>query len=199
KIITAKAVPLSTPESNQCRAAMRDMPSHEPAAHHTRATSPWVTSTRYKSRWMGSMLRTSAPGGPRRDHGTTLENPGGLHARGCRRRQNRQQFAGLHMLIDFFFALRQARVPVSIPEYLSLIEAIKAEVIEPSVDQFYHLARLSLVKNEAHFDKFDRAFSTYFKGVSEKVDLTREIPLEWLKKRFERELSAADKAAIEAM
>jgi len=103
------------------------------------------------------------------------------------------------MLIDFFFALRQARVPVSIPEYLSLIEAIKAEVIEPSVDQFYHLARLSLVKNEAHFDKFDRAFSTYFKGVSEKVDLTREIPLEWLKKRFERELSAADKAAIEAM
>src|SRR5690606_10590987 len=127
------------------------------------------------------------------------ENPGGLHARGCRRRQNRQQFAGLHMLIDFFFALRQARVPVSIPEYLSLIEAVKAGVIEPSVDQFYHLARLSLVKNEAHFDKFDRAFSTYFKGVSEKVDLTREIPLEWLKKRFERELSAADKAAIEAM
>ena len=67
------------------------------------------------------------------------------------------------MLIDFFFALRAARLPVTIPEYLSLLEAIKADVIEPSVDEFYHLARMSLVKNEAHFDKFDRAFATYFK------------------------------------
>ena len=70
------------------------------------------------------------------------------------------------MLIDFFFALRAARLPVTIPEYLTLLEAIKQDVIEPSVDEFYHLARTTLVKNEAHFDKFDRAFSTYFRGVT---------------------------------
>jgi len=62
------------------------------------------------------------------------------------------------MLIDFFFALRAARLPVTIPEYLSLLDALKRGVIEPSVDQFYHLARMSLVKNETHFDKFDRTF-----------------------------------------
>ena len=103
------------------------------------------------------------------------------------------------MLINFFFALRSARLPVTIPEYLSLLEAIKAEVIEPSVDEFYHLAKITLVKNESHFDKFDRAFGAYFKGVTDSIDLTRDIPLEWLRKHFERELSAEDKAKIEAM
>ena len=103
------------------------------------------------------------------------------------------------MLIDFFFALRAARLPVTIPEYLTLLEAIKQDVIEPSVDEFYHLARTTLVKNEAHFDKFDRAFSTYFRGVTEAVDFGKEIPLEWLRKHFERELSPEDRAKIEAM
>ena len=103
------------------------------------------------------------------------------------------------MLIDFFFALRAARLPVTIPEYLCLLEAIKMEVIEPSVDDFYHLARMTLVKNEAHFDKFDRAFGTYFKGAAESVDLSKDIPLDWLRKHFERELTPEDKAKIEAM
>ena len=103
------------------------------------------------------------------------------------------------MLINFFFALRSARLPVTIPEYLSLLEAIKSDVIGPSVDEFYHLSKMTLVKSEAHFDKFDRAFSAYFRGVSENIDLTRDIPLEWLRKHFERELSAEDKAKIEAM
>ena len=103
------------------------------------------------------------------------------------------------MLIDFFFALRSARLPVTIPEYLGLLEAIKAGLIGPSMDEFYHLARMSLVKNEAHFDKFDRAFSTYFGGKIAAVDLTKDIPLEWLRKQFERELSAEERAAIEAM
>ncbi len=103
------------------------------------------------------------------------------------------------MLIDFFFALRAARLPVTIPEYLTLLEAIKQDVIEPSVDEFYHLARTTLVKNEAHFDKFDRAFSTYFRGVTEAVDFGKDIPLEWLRKHFERELSPEDRARIEAM
>ena len=101
------------------------------------------------------------------------------------------------MLIDFFFALRKARLPVTIPEYLSLIEAIKDGVIGPSVDEFYHLARMTLVKNEAHFDKFDRVFGLYFNGVTEALDLTRELPAEWLRKHFERELSPEEKAKIE--
>ena len=103
------------------------------------------------------------------------------------------------MLIDFFFALRSARLPVTIPEYLGLLEAIKAGLIGPSMDEFYHLARMSLVKNETHFDKFDRAFSTYFGGKIAAVDLTKDIPLEWLRKQLERELSAEERAAIEAM
>jgi uncharacterized protein with von Willebrand factor type A (vWA) domain len=103
------------------------------------------------------------------------------------------------MLIDFFFALRSARLPVTIPEYLTLLEALRDGVIEPSVDDFYHLARITLVKNETHFDKFDRAFSAYFKGVSEAVDLTQGIPLEWLRKHLEKELSPEEMAKIEAM
>ena len=60
------------------------------------------------------------------------------------------------MLIDFFYALRRARLPVTIPEYLTLLDALKQEVISPSIDEFYHLAKLVLVKNEVHFDKFDQ-------------------------------------------
>jgi uncharacterized protein with von Willebrand factor type A (vWA) domain len=103
------------------------------------------------------------------------------------------------MLIDFFYALRAARLPVTIPEYLQLLEALRDEVIEPSVDEFYHLAKLTMVKNEAHFDKFDRAFSAYFRGVSAGIDLSKDIPLAWLRKHFERELSPEDRAKIEAM
>ena len=103
------------------------------------------------------------------------------------------------MLIDFFFALRNAKLPVTIPEYLSLLEAIKGEVIGPSVDEFYHLARMTLVKNETHFDKFDRTCATYFQGASQAIDLTRELPLDCLRKKFERELSPEDRAKIEAM
>ena len=69
------------------------------------------------------------------------------------------------MLINFFYTLRAAKLPVSVKEYLTLLEALKAGVIGPSVDDFYYLARTTLVKDEAQFDKFDRAFSAYFKGV----------------------------------
>ena len=103
------------------------------------------------------------------------------------------------MLIDFFFTLRAAGLPVTIPEYLGLLEALKRGLIEPSVDEFYHLAKLSLVKSESHFDKFDRAFSAYFRGVESIADFTKDIPLEWLKKRLERELSPEEKAAIEKL
>jgi len=102
------------------------------------------------------------------------------------------------MLIDFFFALRNAKVPVSIKEFLTLLEALEKSVIAPSLDEFYYLARLTLVKDEAHFDKFDRAFGMYFKGIEAVFDTSKgEIPLDWLIKRMERELTPEQKAALE--
>ena len=103
------------------------------------------------------------------------------------------------MLIDFFFTLRDAKVPVTIKEFLTLLEALEKSVIAPSLDEFYYLARLTLVKDEAHFDKFDRAFGAYFKGVDAVFDAKAEIPLDWLLKRFERELTPEQKAAIEKL
>ena len=103
------------------------------------------------------------------------------------------------MLIQFFYTLRAAKLPVSVKEYLTLLEALKAEVIGPSVDDFYYLARATLVKDESHFDKFDRAFGAYFKGVELLTDFTQDLPLEWLRKTLELELSPEEKAAIEKM
>ncbi len=68
------------------------------------------------------------------------------------------------MLVDFFMQLRQAKVPVTIREYLSLIEALDKQVVWGSVEDFYYLARLCLVKDESHFDKFDRVFAQLFQG-----------------------------------
>jgi uncharacterized protein with von Willebrand factor type A (vWA) domain len=103
------------------------------------------------------------------------------------------------MLINFFYTLRAAKLHVSIREYLTLIEALKAGVIGPSVEEFYFLSRTTLVKDETQFDKFDRAFGAYFKGVEMVTDFTQDIPLEWLKKTLERELTPEQKAAIEKM
>jgi hypothetical protein len=103
------------------------------------------------------------------------------------------------MLIDFFYALRDAKVPVTIKEFLTLLEAMQRQVIAPSLDEFYYLSRLTLVKDEAHFDKFDRAFGAYFKGVDAVFDEKAEIPIDWLLKRFERELTPEQKAALEKL
>ena len=103
------------------------------------------------------------------------------------------------MLIDFFFSLRHAKLPVSVKEYLTMLEALKAQVISPSIDEFYYLSRMTLVKDEKHFDKFDQTFGAYFKGVESLVDWKSDIPLDWLQKTLERELSAEEKAKIEAM
>ncbi|SDD24623.1 hypothetical protein SAMN05216345_107125 [Cupriavidus sp. YR651] len=103
------------------------------------------------------------------------------------------------MLIDFFFSLRHAKLPVSVKEYLTMLEALRAQVIRPSIDEFYYLSRMTLVKDEKHFDKFDQTFAAYFKGVESLIDWKSDIPLEWLQKTLERELSAEEKAKIEAM
>ena len=85
------------------------------------------------------------------------------------------------MLIDFFYSLRAAKLPVSVKEYLTLLEALKGNVIAPSLDEFYYLARITLVKDEQYFDKFDQAFGAYFKGVAQTSELAFDIPLDWLK------------------
>lgn len=103
------------------------------------------------------------------------------------------------MLIDFFYTLRAAKLPVSVKEYLTLLEALHRQVIAPSLDEFYYLARLSLIKDEKHYDKFDQAFGAYFKGVQQIVDASGEVPLEWLEKRMQRELSPEDRARIQAL
>ena len=117
------------------------------------------------------------------------------------------------MLIDFFYTLRSAKLPVSVKEYLMLMEALQAGVVGPNsapaegsdqegaykIDDFYYLSRTILVKDEKHYDKFDRAFAAYFKGVEMVADFTKEVPLEWLRKNLELELSPEDKAKIEKM
>ena len=104
------------------------------------------------------------------------------------------------MLIDFFLSLKQSGLPVSVKEYLMLCEAMQKGVIHCSVDDFYHLSRICLVKDEANFDRFDRAFAAYFKGV-EALDavLPADIPEEWLKKLAERLLTEEEKAEIKAL
>jgi uncharacterized protein len=103
------------------------------------------------------------------------------------------------MLIGFFYTLRDAKVPVTIREFLTLLEALQEKVITPSLDDFYWLARLTLVKDEAHFDKFDRAFGAYFKGIDAVFDTKAEIPLDWLIKRLQRELTPEQLAQIEKL
>jgi uncharacterized protein len=103
------------------------------------------------------------------------------------------------MLIDFFLHLRQSKLPVSIKEYLLLLECLKQHVIGSSIDDFYHLSRATLVKDERNFDKFDKAFGAYFNGVRSVPGIDVDLPLEWLKRQFQREFTAEEKAAIEAM
>jgi len=108
------------------------------------------------------------------------------------------------MLISFFLALRAAKLKVSVREFLTLLEALEAGVLDdddgvPTLESFYVLARATLVKDESLFDAFDRAFSAYFKGIESLADFSADIPAEWLRKAIERELSAEDRAAITAM
>jgi hypothetical protein len=103
------------------------------------------------------------------------------------------------VLIDFFLKLKSHRLPVSIKEYLTLLEAMDKGVIGPSVDDFYYLSRAALVKDESHFDKFDLAFAEYFKGIESLAGVEFDVPLEWLLKQAELNLSPEEKAMIEAL
>jgi uncharacterized protein with von Willebrand factor type A (vWA) domain len=103
------------------------------------------------------------------------------------------------MLIDFFLKLKSHKLPVSIKEYLTLLEALDKGVIGPSVDDFYYLSRTSLVKDEANFDKFDRAFSEFWQGVETIPGIEAQIPLEWLLKQVELTLTEEEKEQIKAL
>src|ERR1700761_2030722 len=105
------------------------------------------------------------------------------------------------MFLQFFTSLRDAQVPVTLREYLTLMEAMDADLAEQTVENFYYLSRAALVKDERNLDKFDRAFGTVFKGLESLLQAmeTAEIPAEWLKKLAEKYLTDEEKAQIEAM
>src|SRR5207244_784747 len=107
--------------------------------------------------------------------------------------RSRAMFAG------FFLELRQAKVPVSLREYLTLMEAMRRNLAEYSVEDFYYLSRATLVKDERNLDKFDRVFGHHFKGIETIGDAGTEIPEEWLKKLTEKVLTEEEKQLIESL
>jgi uncharacterized protein with von Willebrand factor type A (vWA) domain len=104
------------------------------------------------------------------------------------------------MFVTFFHDLRKAGVPVSLREYLSLMEALRADLADKQVEDFYYLARVALVKDERNLDKFDRVFASVFKGLEALSEaVSAEIPEEWLRLLTERVFTEEEKAQIEVM
>lgn len=104
------------------------------------------------------------------------------------------------MLIPFFYMLRDGGMKTSITELLTLHEAMKRGLAGQDVDEFYFLARATLVKDETHLDRFDRIFAKYFRGVEDSLkDLMQDIPDDWLQRQAELSLSDEEKRLIETM
>ncbi|TQV66932.1 VWA domain-containing protein [Exilibacterium tricleocarpae] len=104
------------------------------------------------------------------------------------------------MLVNFFYGLRNAQVPVSLKELLVLIEAMQKRLAFGSLDDFYLLSRTCLIKDEKHFDKFDRAFGAYFKDLESLDDIIEAmIPDDWIRAEFLKSLTEEEKAKIESM
>ncbi len=104
------------------------------------------------------------------------------------------------MLINFFMTLRKYKVPVTIRELMDLITALQHRVVYANVDDFYLLSRTCLVKDEKNYDKFDRAFAAYFKGLEDLHGLLESlIPDEWLRREFEKSLTPEDLEKIESL
>ncbi|MFO1170909.1 MAG: VWA domain-containing protein [Hyphomicrobiaceae bacterium] len=104
------------------------------------------------------------------------------------------------MLTTFFHELRAARIPVSLPEYLTLLRCLDADLANRRVEDFYYLARTALVKDERHLDRFDQVFGHVFKGLDLMAD-TQDValPEEWLRAMSELYLTDEEKAKIEAL
>ena len=104
------------------------------------------------------------------------------------------------MFMNFFNELRQAKVPVTLKEYLMLMEALDRDVIDKTVDDFYYLSRAALVKDEKNLDRFDQVFGHVFKGLEKLSDVgTADIPAEWLKALSDKFLTEEEKKMIEEM
>jgi uncharacterized protein with von Willebrand factor type A (vWA) domain len=103
------------------------------------------------------------------------------------------------MFISFFLELRAAKVPASLREFLTLMEAMQRRVALFDIDEFYFLARATLVKDERHLDRFDRVFGHCFNGIETPADPQTELPEEWLRKLGERYLTEEEKAQVEAL
>ena len=105
------------------------------------------------------------------------------------------------MFLRLFTDLRAAKVPVTLREYLTLLEGVEADLAEHRVDEFYYLARATLVKDERHLDRFDQVFAQVFKGLETLQQAIEEagIPEEWLRKLAEKFLTDEEKAQIEAL
>ena len=104
------------------------------------------------------------------------------------------------MLIDFFYTLRRHKIPVTIRELMDLLAALEKHVVYSDVDEFYLVSRATLVKDEKHYDKFDKAFGAYFKGLEDLHGLLEAmIPDEWLRREFEKSMSAEDLEKLDSM
>ncbi|WP_417807013.1 vWA domain-containing protein [Thioclava sp.] len=107
------------------------------------------------------------------------------------------------MFLPFFQALRSAGIPVSLREYLSFLEGLSAGLCTYEIEEFYYFARCTMVKDERFLDRFDRAFSTAFKGLEaitpDDVLNAVDLPEDWLRRELEKHLSPEEKAQIEAL
>jgi uncharacterized protein len=104
------------------------------------------------------------------------------------------------VLTEFFYRLRKVQIPVSLTEFLTLMAALEARVAGFSIDDFYYLARATLVKDERFFDRFDQVFGDYIRGQQTLFEeILGEIPMEWLQKQKELNLTDDEKAQIEAL
>jgi uncharacterized protein with von Willebrand factor type A (vWA) domain len=104
------------------------------------------------------------------------------------------------MFVNFFHELKQANIPVSLREYLTLLEALDADVVDRKVEDFYYLSRIALVKDERNLDKFDRVFGHVFKGLENADGETMaQIPDDWLRSLTEKYLTDEEKQQIEAL
>src|ERR1700741_2975949 len=104
------------------------------------------------------------------------------------------------MLVRFFSDLRSGGIPVTLPEFLSLLEALEARVAAFSPEEFYYLSRMALVKDERHFDRFDRVFAEHFEGAEKLFEkLVAELPPEWLQQLTERLFTDEERRRVEAL
>lgn len=100
------------------------------------------------------------------------------------------------MLIRFFYFLRHHQLPISIQEFMMLVQSLCSSATAISLDEFYYLARLILIKDESLFDRYDKAFSQFHELISQEVAEGKSVPADWLVKTLQKQLSAEDKAKL---